>query len=141
VDTKTFLLDHRVGHLATASADGVPHVIPVCYAVAGDRVYIALDEKPKHVAPTRLRRVRNLLTNPAVSLVVDDYDEDWSRLAYVLVHGLAELLSPEDGEHAAAVRLLRDKYSQYRAMAIGAQPVIAITILRLTAWQGAAAEK
>ena len=81
----------RVGHLATASPEGHPHVIPVCFAFDGESVFSVLDRKPKSTAVTRLRRVRNILANPQVSLVVDHYEEDWQRLWYVLVLGRAGL--------------------------------------------------
>src|SRR6478672_5700910 len=70
----------RVARLATADGSGRPYVVPVCYAFDGERFYIALDDKPKTVAPTRLKRVRNILANPQVSLLVDSYHEDWDRL-------------------------------------------------------------
>ena len=77
-----------VGHLSTVSGKGVPHVIPVCFALDlkedSSAIYIALDQKPKRAALTRLRRVRNILENPRVALVVDRYDEDWTQLWYIL---------------------------------------------------------
>ena len=91
----SFLVRQRVARLATAAASGEPHAIPVCYAFDGRRVHIALDEKPKDVPPTRLKRVRNILENPQVTLVADRYSEDWDLLAYVMVRGRAELVQPE----------------------------------------------
>ena len=79
-------------------------MIPVCFAYIGDELCIALDEKPKRVGVRRLRRVRNLIENPRATLLVDRYDEDWSRLAYVLVHCEARLLEPGDTGHSEAVR-------------------------------------
>ena len=105
-----------MGHLATADANGRPHVIPVCFAYDGQHIYSVLDAKPKRGALTGLRRVRNILANPQVSLVIDHYDEDWTRLWYLLVQGRAELV--EDGpEPPAAIALLREKYPQYREYA------------------------
>ena len=75
-----FLASRRVGRLATASADGRPHAVPVCYAFDGALLYTPIDEKPKRVGADRLLRVRNVRENPQVALVVDDYDEDWSNL-------------------------------------------------------------
>src|SRR5712691_698902 len=77
----------RVGRLATAAASGRPHVVPLCFALAGDRLYWAVDAKPKRTR--NLRRLRNIAENPRVSLVVDVWDEDWSRLAWVMVEGAA----------------------------------------------------
>ena len=95
----TFVHSQRVARLATADADGNLHVIPVCYAFDGTRFFTPLDEKPKRVAESKLRRVRNIEARPAVALVIDQYDDDWSQLGYVLVQGRAELLQPENTMH------------------------------------------
>ena len=133
-----WLATRRVAHLATAGPDGTPHVVPVCFAWDGTALYIALDAKPKRVAPARLKRVRNILANPQVAFLCDTYDEDWSRLGYLLVHGMGDLLDPGP-THAAAIVLLREKYPQYRAMPIEAQPLIRIHPERVTGWTGAGA--
>src|SRR5574337_141746 len=86
-----FVQRQRVARLATADLDGHPHVIPVCYAFDGKQFYIPLDEKPKRVDESKLRRVRNILARHEASLLFDHYDDDWSRLGYVLVHGQAGL--------------------------------------------------
>lgn len=129
-----FLVRQRVARLATADAAGTPHAVPVCFACSRDAIYIALDEKPKHVPPARLKRVRNIIENPSVALVADRYAEDWSLLAFVLVRGRADLLEPGAGEHAAAVRLLRGKYHQYETMPIEENPVISIRPGRVASW-------
>lgn len=129
-----FLQRQRVGRLATADQTAQPHVIPVCYAWDGGYVYIALDAKPKRVAPQQLKRVRNLLANPQVALVVDRYSEDWTQLGYLLIRGIATLLPPTDPDHAAIVALLRQRYPQYQAMPIDEQPIIAIQPVAATAW-------
>ena len=134
-----FLADARVARLATADANGRPHVIPVCFTYAdlgygGDAVYIVLDQKPKTTEFTRLRRVRNILANPQASLVVDHYDEDWQSLRYILVSCRADLLNGDEHEAARAVALLREKYPQYREMALDGNPVIKLAPLRYTAW-------
>ncbi|HEY0739525.1 MAG TPA: TIGR03668 family PPOX class F420-dependent oxidoreductase [Herpetosiphonaceae bacterium] len=128
-----FIQSQRVGRLATADRQGQPHVIPVCYACDGRSIYIALDAKPKRVAPQQLRRVRNLLENPRIALVVDRYSDDWSVLAYVLIRGSAELLGGGD-EQLHAVGLLRDRYVQYQTMPIQEQPIIAIRPSAITSW-------
>jgi PPOX class probable F420-dependent enzyme len=130
----TFLHAQRAGRLATATSDGAPHVIPVCYACDGAALYIALDAKPKRVAPERLRRIRNILENPRVALVIDRYSDDWSELAYLLIQGTAALVRPGDAEHSRAVALLRERYVQYLAMPIEQQPVIAIRPAKVVAW-------
>ena len=130
-----FVARQRVGHLATADATGGPHVIPVCFALLDGRLYSVLDAKPKRVSsPRSLRRVRNVLANPRAALVLDQYDEDWSRIGYVLVSGAARLIEPEAPEHAPALAALRAKYPQYRAMALEAQPMIVLDPERVTAW-------
>lgn len=129
-----FLVRQRVARLATADAAGKPQAIPVCFAYTPGAIYIALDEKPKDVPPTRLKRVRNILENPNVSIVVDRYAEDWSLLAFVMVRGTAKLVEVASDEHAVAVRLLRGKYSQYEHMKIEANPVIAIRLEKAASW-------
>jgi PPOX class probable F420-dependent enzyme len=129
-----FLHSQRAGRLATASGDGAPHVVPVCYACDGASLYIALDAKPKRVAPERLRRIRNILDNPRVALVIDRYSDDWSELAYLLIQGTAMLIRPDQAEHSRAVALLRQRYAQYLAMPIERQPVIAIRPAKVVAW-------
>lgn len=131
---RVFLDTQRAGRLATTDQQGQPHVVPVCYACDGHTFFIALDEKPKRVAPERLKRVRNILENDQVALVIDRYDDDWSRLAYVLVQGRAELIAPGLAEHKQAILLLRERYPQYRAMAIDQQPLIAIRPTHIVAW-------
>ncbi len=136
---RTFIQRQRVGRFATADQAGQPHIVPVCYACDGAALYIALDTKPKRVEPQRLKRVRNLLANPQVALLVDHYSDDWSELTFVLIRGTAELVPPETAEHRVAIELLRDRYPQYREMPIQEQPVIAIRPTAVTAW-GAPAE-
>ncbi len=130
----SFLVRQRVARLSTADATGAPYAIPVCFAYDGCHIHIALDEKPKDVPATRLKRVRNILENPNVALVADRYSEDWDLLAYVMVRGQAGLLEPGTEEHAAAVRLLRGKYHQYEEMKIEANPVISIRPERAASW-------
>ncbi len=128
-----WLVSAPSAHLATADTSGAPHVIPVCYASDGRSLFSVLDQKPKRAHITRLRRVKNIQENPRVSLVVDHYEDDWSRLGYILVNGTAELLF-EGGERDGAVLLLRQKYSQYREMNLDASPVIKITPQRVVTW-------
>ena len=130
---RKFLDPQRVGHLATADAQGVPHVVPVCFAVAGDTLYTTLDEKPKRGTRTPLKRVRNILENPAAAFVADRYDENWARLGWVMLRGRAEILDAGE-EHDAAQALLRSRYPQLAAMQIDALPVIAVRIERVTSW-------
>ena len=135
IDTSTqqFIREHRVARLATADGDGRPSVIPICYVLDGGTIYSPIDEKPKSVAARRLKRVRNIEANPHVSLVIDDYSDDWNQLGYVLIGGTAEVISA-GAEHARAVQLLREKYPQYLAMAIEERPIIRITPMQIKRW-------
>ena len=128
---RDFLLARRVAHLATADGQGVPHVVPVCFALGEASAYVTIDGKPKTGRP--LRRLSNLAVNPACCLVADRYDEEWARLGWVMLHGRAEVLAG-GAEHDAAQGLLRGRYAQYRAMELGALPVIALRIARVGQW-------
>ena len=128
-----FLDERRVAHLATADARGVPHVAPVCFAIADPTLYITIDEKPKRRPPAALKRLRNIAENPAVAVIVDRYDEDWARLGWVMLRGHAEILR-EGREHRDAQALLRSRYPQLGAMEIAKYPVIAVRIERTTSW-------
>ena len=123
----------RTAHLATSDKSGQPHVIPICFVCDGKCFYSPIDEKPKRTVPSKLKRLKNIRENPKVSLVIDHYDEDWRKLAYVLVFGKARIV--QSGEkHRRAVQLLRKKYPQYRSMAIHERPMIAITAKRIVSW-------
>jgi PPOX class probable F420-dependent enzyme len=128
-----FLSAERVAHLATCDAQGRPHVVPVCYACDGTFLYSVIDAKPKRVPARRLKRLRNIAENPHVAVVVDRYDEDWTRLGFLLLHGTARVLS-EGKEHAQAIAMLRQKYPQYRSMALEGRPVICIRVERAASW-------
>ena len=121
------LYQSRVARLGTADRAGQPLVVPVCYVFDGRVCFSALDAKPKRVAATQLRRVRNIAENPRVSLTVDRYDEEWSRLCWVIVEGRADILT-DGSERAGAVDLLRDKYAQYRALGLDRDTATVIRI-------------
>ena len=129
---------HRVGHLATAGADGAPHVVPVCYALDDVGLYFVADLKPKRGPAHQLRRLENLRQNPQAAVVVDDYDDDWSRLAWVMVRGPAAFVDATD--HVAALTLLRARYAGYRSMALDdpqAHPIIRIEPAHVRSWRAA----
>ncbi len=130
----------RVGHLATADADGTPSVVPVCFALAdigGERTAaVAIDEKPKGGDPRALRRLRNIAARPEVALVADDYREAWSELGWTLLRGTATVVEPGGAGHAEAVSALRAKYPQYHGMALESLPVIAIAPTATSTWRG-----
>jgi PPOX class probable F420-dependent enzyme len=131
---RAFLDRCRVARLATADTQAHPHIVPVCFALEETSVYITIDAKPKRGDARNLKRLRNIRANPAVALIADLYDDrDWSRLAWVLLRGTAEIL--ESGpEHDRAQDLLRARYAQYRTMPLGDLPVIAIRIAQGTSW-------
>jgi PPOX class probable F420-dependent enzyme len=128
---RAFVAAHRVARLASADAAGSPHVVPICYALIGDTVYFTIDGKPKKTA--KLKRLANLRANPRAALVVDRYDEDWSRLGWVMVQGAAEILL-EGAEHDQAQAALRARYPQLAGMEIAALPVVAVRIDHAASW-------
>lgn len=130
---RQFLDRSRVGHLATANRHGAPHVVPVCYVLSGSTLYVTIDEKPKR-RDIPLRRLRNIAENSSVAFLADRYDEDWSKLCWVMLRGRAEILDPGGAEHAEAQDLLRTRYRQLQAMALETLPVIALRVGRTTSW-------
>ena len=130
---RRFLSHQRIAHLATADRRAVPHVVPVCFVILEGTLYITIDDKPKRTSTVSLKRLRNIAENPMVAVVVDRYDEDWTRLGWVMLRGRAEILSAGT-EHRDAQALLRSRYPQLEAMQIEAYPVIAVRIERVTSW-------
>jgi len=130
------LEDARVARLATLDERLRPHVIPVCFAYDGKVFYTAIDQKPKRVTPERLTRLRNILAAPQVALLIDQYDEDWTQLWYILIRGKAKLLPMrEHKERAWALLKLRAKYPQYAGrMLPNDAPIIRITPERTAFW-------
>ena len=117
----------RVARLATTGADG-PHIVPIVFALAGDTIYHAVDQKPKRT--TALKRLANLRADPRASVLADAYDEDWRRLWWVRADGTARILEPG---HAEAIELLAQRYEQYRE-APPQGPVVAIDVSRWSQW-------
>jgi PPOX class probable F420-dependent enzyme len=121
----------RVGRLGTLTGEGKPHLVPCCFVLEGERVYSAVDEvKPK--ATAALKRLANVQSNPVASLLVDHYEEDWSRLWWVRVDGHASVVGDER-ERGRASSFLATKYEQYRE-APPSGPVIAIDIETWRSW-------
>jgi PPOX class probable F420-dependent enzyme len=132
---RAFVVAARTAILATIAADGSPRLVPICFVLDGDAVISPLDEKPKRSTdPHGLARVRDVLARPEVTLLVHRWDEDWSRLGWVRLHGTASLVEPGDPGQAAAIVPLRSKYPQYVSQAIDARPMLRIAIDRATAW-------
>ncbi|WP_042434434.1 TIGR03668 family PPOX class F420-dependent oxidoreductase [Streptacidiphilus anmyonensis] len=120
----------RSARLATASASGVPHLVPITFAVDDDRLFFVIDHKPKTTA--NLRRLRNISENPHVSVLVDHYADDWEQLWWVRADGIAEVWHGGVERHRA-VELLAAKYPQYRA-AVPDGPVVVISLGQVTGW-------
>ena len=115
-----------VAHLATVDRAGRPHVVPICFVLEGSTLYTAVDEKPKRTR--RLKRLENIEANPQVEIVIDHYEEDWSKLWWVRLRGSARIV-----EDPRAMALLAEKYPQYREQP-PAGPVIAVEIVERSEW-------
>ena len=133
-EVRSFIASRRVARLATADASGAPYVVPICFAFDGARIYSAIDLKPKRVGGKALKRIRNILENPQVAVVIDDYSEDWSELAYVMIRGRAEIIIEEGEERERAEALLREKYPQYEVMLQPGCAIIRIAPERVVSW-------
>jgi PPOX class probable F420-dependent enzyme len=127
-----FVASRRVGHLATADRRAAPHLVPVCFVVSEDTLYITIDEKPKGDGRT-LKRLKNIIENPRAAFVADRWDEDWTRLGWVMLRGPVEILA-DGAEHDRAQTTLRSRYPQYQRMKLADLPVIALRIERVTSW-------
>jgi PPOX class probable F420-dependent enzyme len=139
-DDRALLADARRAVLATIAADGHPRLVAVCFVVdpAPSVVYTPLDDKPKAVDdPLALARVRDIARDDRASILVDRWDEDWTRLAWLRLDGRAALLAPDDVRHAGIVGALRAKYPQYATHRLDDRPLIAITVERATRWSAA----
>jgi PPOX class probable F420-dependent enzyme len=121
----------RVARLATADGAGRPHLVPIVFAVADDTVYSAVDAKPKR--STALRRLANVRDNPAVSLLVDHYADDWTTLWWVRGDGHGRVLDRPAAEARRAVELLAGRYPQYRLQPPEG-PVLAVDVERWSGW-------
>jgi len=122
----------RVARMATSGPGGRPHVVPVCFALDGDTIYFAVDGKPKRTRA--LKRLGNIAANPAVSLLVDHYEDDWAKLWWVRMDGQARVVA-DGAESSKAIELLVARYARYRASP-PAGPVVAIAVDRWTGWTG-----
>jgi PPOX class probable F420-dependent enzyme len=120
-----------VARLATADAAGRPHLVPIVFVVDRDVIYSVVDAKPKR-SPA-LKRLANVRENPAVSLLADHYDEDWTKLWWVRADGRGRVLDPAEPEAREAIEKLRDRYPQQRA----AGPVLAVDVQHWSGWSAA----
>jgi PPOX class probable F420-dependent enzyme len=130
---KRRIADAVVARIATVSAEGTPHLVPITFAIEDDTLYFAVDIKPKRT--TELQRLKNIAANPRVCVLVDHYEDDWTKLWWVRVDGTARIVG--DGSEAEhAVDLLVGRYAQYRHARPGG-PVVAIAIDRISGWSAA----
>lgn len=131
----TFIQTQKIARMATVDKSGKPLVLPICYAYDGNYIYTPIDKKPKRVAPMELNRIKNIVNNPNVSVVIDRYYEDWTRIAYIIIHCTAEVI---DGgkEYRESLRILSEKYRQYKHMKLSqlGLPVIKIIPNRFISW-------
>jgi PPOX class probable F420-dependent enzyme len=136
-EIEAFIKALPVARLATADAEGRPSVVPVCFVLVDGYFYTPIDEKRKRVSWGRLKRLRNIEANSAVSLVIDRYESDWTALGYVLVRGRAEIIAPRGRfakEHAGVIAKLRARYPQYEHARIDQKPLIKISPDAVTLW-------
>ena len=131
-DMRRRLAESPVAHLATAGPDAMPHIVPITFATDHDTLYFAVDAKPKRTP--NLKRLQNIAANPAVSVLVDSYEDDWTRLWWVRVDGTARIVE-DAAESERAIDLLVKRYPQYRHTRPQG-PVVAISMDRLSGWSG-----
>jgi PPOX class probable F420-dependent enzyme len=129
-DPKASFASAPVARLGTVASDGMPHLVPVVFALRDDVVYTAVDAKPK--TTQRLRRLANIERHPLVSLLVDHYADDWTQLWWVRIDGIAVIHHEGNVLHAGH-DLLRAKYAQYQTVSLNG-PVIAIAVQRWRSW-------
>jgi PPOX class probable F420-dependent enzyme len=136
---RTFLASARRAVLATISPDGRARLVPICFSLDAERpiLYTPIDDKPKRADdPLALARVRDILADPRVTVLVDRWDEDWDRLGWLRAEGRAVVLQPaaDPAEHGAAVMTLRAKYRRYETHRLETRPLIRIRLERVTSW-------
>ncbi|MGQ0794211.1 MAG: TIGR03668 family PPOX class F420-dependent oxidoreductase [Deltaproteobacteria bacterium] len=136
-----FIKRARIARFATADKSGAPSVVPICFVCDDGFLYTPIDAKPKSASALELRRVRNIIENPKVAVLVDRYDEDWARIGYALIRGDARMLH-RGREYERVLGLLAGKYSQYEEMNLPSLglPVIKITMAKITFWGKATLE-
>ena len=133
-EERQYVRSARVGRLATADADGRPHVVPVCFALVDDDLVTPIDEKPQRVEPDALRRSRDVAENPRVAVIVDHYTEKWSQLGWVQVRGTADRCGPDEDGHASGVSALRAKYDQYTGHDLEERPLLHVAPGSVRSW-------
>jgi PPOX class probable F420-dependent enzyme len=147
---RAFLSRARVARLATLNEDGTIHIVPIVFANDSTRIYFAVDNKPKKTK--NLRRLANIRRNPNATILIDKYSEDWAKLSFVMIYARAKIISSNDRngkrnhESRIALRLLKQKYPQYRTGDFLPSRTESITLVSLTpskivAWDAESASK
>ncbi len=134
---RAFIDRARTATLVTVDGEGLPRPVPICFVLAPDAavLWTPIDEKPKRTDdPRALARVRDIESRPDVAILVERWDEDWARLAWVRCTGRATLVDPGGPGHAEAVAALRAKYPQYSAQRLEARPMIRVDLDRVSSW-------
>jgi PPOX class probable F420-dependent enzyme len=134
-DVEEFIERARVARLATIDSEFKPHLVPVVFVFDGNHFFIPVDEKRKTAKPEKLKRIRNIHYNPNVALLIDQYDEDWTKLAFVMIQGKASVASKREGniQVGEAYKKLMTKYIQYQKVGIG-EVCIIITPKKVASW-------
>ena len=133
-EEREFINTHHVAHLSTVDSKGNPHIVPIVYAFNGEVIYTPVDSKPKKVDGTELQRIKNIRGNSTVSVVIDDYSDNWDNLAWLQVRGDAKLTNG-GVEYQKGVDLLLDKYPQYKLMNLNISMIIVITPVKIISWR------
>lgn len=136
-DTKEFIQKVRVARLATIDSDFKPHLVPVVFVFDGNNFFTPVDEKRKKAKPEKLRRIKNIEGNPSVALLIDEYNEDWTRLAFVMIQGVASIVKSRpqaDIQVQEALKQLTIKYTQYQRVGTG-EILIRIKPEKVVSWR------
>ena len=131
-----FIERARVARLATIDSEFKPHLVPVVFVFNGNHFFIPVDEKRKTAKPEKLKRIRNIQDNPNVTLLIDEYSEDWTKLAFVMIQGKASIATKEEGniQVRQAYKKLMIKYLQYQRVGLGERCII-ITPKKVASWR------
>jgi PPOX class probable F420-dependent enzyme len=136
-DIEEFIQRVRVARLATIDSDFKPHLVPVVFVFDRNYFFIPVDEKRKKAKPEKLRRIKNIQRNPNVALLIDEYNEDWTRLAFVMIQGIASIVKSRpqaDIQVQKALKQLTIKYTQYQRVGIG-ELLIRIKPEKVVSWR------